>query len=683
MFCTRCGNPVSEDDRFCRKCGAKVSAQTISPERNESVTRPEKRENGYRTPVRESEKIKLILPLTILTLIMFSFIVVLIVLINRPEPEPNPRSSNRISSIESASIEPETTSTTTTTTTTATTTVTETTTAPAKLSIQDLAEFSDGEIIADPAAVSEEGTSIVYHPVETDGDMYYCVDEWMDYLKNEAKLKFVGSSGSGILYTVYYDYKSEDIVKKKAKVDGESKKKEYVLSLVIVNDTETNAVLSVTANMAEGVEAADLLVRYTGENKPKVTTTTKLVSTSKNRKTTTVKTTSAASTKKTKNPRPSTSSTTARVTENSTYLQDIEDFSDKDITAVSERESGGVLVREYEAAVRSKDITDIVNMWINNIFDESDFEWQPTSVNYYTDEATWVLTNDGGRWKAEKYPHKFGRPMMEPMVWDATESKPFGQSRLKEPIRHLIEGYVRTVANATIGLEFATAPQKYLLGITDDQFDALKDTKFVQYVGSILLGTTNPETGEAPKYGQLPQGNIQPHTEMMRILATQFSAATGLTVADTGVVNDANPTSSDAILAQSQTLVLLAEQLNRGAGDALYNIGQMALAVELGTTPDKLPEEEKNIIAHFKNPAMPSIASSTDAAIKVASAREGFAQTDIFLEMIGFDQADIRRIRAQEQRVNGQKILMGEFVDDTERVDEVPGPDVTNLQEGS
>lgn len=315
-------------------------------------------------------------------------------------------------------------------------------------------------------------------------------------------------------------------------------------------------------------------------------------------------------------------------------------------------------------------------------FDESDFEWQPTSVNYYTDKATWVLTFTGGHWVAEEFPHNFGRPLMEPMVWDATESKPFGQSRLKEPIRHLIEGYVRTVANATIGLEFATAPQKYLLGITDEQFDALKDTKFVQYVGSILLGTTNPETGQAPQYGQLPQGNIQPHVEMMRILATQFSAATGLTVTDTGVVNDANPTSSDAILAQSQTLILLAEQLNRCAGDALYNIGQMALAIELGTTPDKLPEEEKNIMAHFKNPAMPSIAVSADSAIKIASAREGFAQTDIFLEMIGFDQADIRRIRSQEQRVNGQKILMGEFVDDTERVDEIPGSDVTDLSEG-
>ena len=149
------------------------------------------------------------------------------------------------------------------------------------------------------------------------------------------------------------------------------------------------------------------------------------------------------------------------------------------------------------------------------------------------------------------------------------------------------------------------------------------------------------------------------------MLATQYSAATGLAVTDVGVVNDANPTSSEAIIAQSQTLILMAEQLNRINGDALYRIAKMALAIELGTTPDDLPDEARDVIAHFKNPAMPSVASTTDAALKIATAREGFAQTDIFLEMIGFDQADIRRIRAQEQRAQGSKTLTEEFDDES------------------
>ena len=283
--------------------------------------------------------------------------------------------------------------------------------------------------------------------------------------------------------------------------------------------------------------------------------------------------------------------------------------------------------------------------------------WTPSMMNLYTDEAIWVLKRDGQIWYAEEHRHRMGRPLMEPFIYNPTSTKPFGQSRIKEPIRRLIQGYVRTIANATIGLEFSTAPQKYLLGVTDDQYDVIVNQKFKQYVGNILASTVNPETGEKPTFGQLQQGNISPHVEMLRLLATQFSAASGLTVTDTGVVNDANPTSSDAILAQSQTLVSMAEQLNERNGDSLRVIGMMALAIANNTTLDGLTDTQKNIVAHFKNPAMPSVAVTADAAIKIASARPEFAGTDTFLEMIGFDQADIRRIKSQEQRERGLAVL--------------------------
>lgn len=287
----------------------------------------------------------------------------------------------------------------------------------------------------------------------------------------------------------------------------------------------------------------------------------------------------------------------------------------------------------------------------------SDALWTPSLVNYYTDDAIWVLQRKDSTWYATRYPHKMGRPLMEALIWNSTSNKPFGRSRIKEPIRRLIDGYVRTIANATIGLEFATSPQKYLLGITDEQFDVVINQKFRQYVGSILASTTNPETGEKPTFGQLPQGNISPHVEMIRVLATQFSAASGLTVTDTGVVNDANPTSSDAILAQSQTLVGMAEQLNIGNASSLRNIALMALAIAKEKSMDDLDDAEKAIMAHFKNPAMPNVSVTADAAIKIASARQAFANTDTFLEMIGFDKADVRRIKAQERMASGLQLV--------------------------
>lgn len=298
---------------------------------------------------------------------------------------------------------------------------------------------------------------------------------------------------------------------------------------------------------------------------------------------------------------------------------------------------------------------------MDTVKDESNKDkWIPAAVNLYTDSAIIVLTRTGSQWSAKRHPHKMGRPLMEPMIWNATSDKPFGRSRLKKAIRALIDDYVRTVANATIALEFDTTPQKYILGVTDAQFDAITSDKFKQYMGSILAATTNPDTGENPVFGQLAQGSLTPHVEKMRMTATQFAAATGLTITDVGVINDANPTSSDAILAQSQTLVLMAQQLNTSNGDALRIIACMAQAIARNVTLEELTDEERSIMAHFKNPAMPSVAVTADAAIKIASARQEFSSTDVFLEMLGFDQADIRRIKAQEQRVRGQRVLMEE-----------------------
>ena len=291
--------------------------------------------------------------------------------------------------------------------------------------------------------------------------------------------------------------------------------------------------------------------------------------------------------------------------------------------------------------------------------DDTDRMWKPSVVNLYTENAVITLRmDDNGHWTAERPPQmNIRQPLMVPMIWNATMEKPFGRSRLNAPIRGLIQSYVRTFANMTIALEFATTPQKYLLGITDDQYDAMMGTKFRQYVGSIFTSTQNPETGANPEFGQLPQGSITQHVEMLRAIATQFSAATGLSVTDTGVVNDANPTSSDAVIAQEKTLITTAEQLNKGNGDALQLIARMAQAINRGCTLEALTEAENDVVAHFKNPAMPSVSVTADAAVKIASSRPEFGSTDVFLEMVGFDQADIRRIRAQERRARGLKLV--------------------------
>ena len=285
----------------------------------------------------------------------------------------------------------------------------------------------------------------------------------------------------------------------------------------------------------------------------------------------------------------------------------------------------------------------------------------PTQVNLYTDSAVWVISRDADRndWRAVEFPHAMGRPLMLAMSSESdTIARPFGRSRITPSVRNLTQGYIRTMALATIALEFSTSPQKYLLGLSDEQYDALINQKFKTYIGSMLLTTTD-ENGNAPKFGQVAQGSIQPHVDMLRMLSTQFAAVTSLSVTDTGVVNDANPTSADAVGAANEKLIIRAQNLNRENGDALYQMALMAQAIATNSRPEDLTDEQLDVMPHFMNPAMPSQAAMADAAVKIASGDPEFAGTDVYYEMQGFDAPTIARIQAQKRRAAGRRFLEG------------------------
>jgi hypothetical protein len=110
----------------------------------------------------------------------------------------------------------------------------------------------------------------------------------------------------------------------------------------------------------------------------------------------------------------------------------------------------------------------------------------------------------------------------------------------------------------------------------------------------------------------------------------------------------------------------MAEQLNISNGDAMRVIALMATAILNNVSFNDLTDEQRDVVAHFKNPSMPSIAMTADAAIKIASSRPEFASTDTFLEMIGFDKASVRRIKAQEQRQRGLDVVSGLVNEETE-----------------
>ena len=272
----------------------------------------------------------------------------------------------------------------------------------------------------------------------------------------------------------------------------------------------------------------------------------------------------------------------------------------------------------------------------------------PTEVTMYTDDAAvhaWMTVNHWWDWEAQ--PYRMGRPTMEAFAYRPTFNKPFGQSRINRAVMSITDSAVREALRTEISAEFFTSPQKYLLGADAEAF--ANKTKWEAYIGNIFA-VGRDENGDIPQFGQLSQGSMQPHTDYMRSLAARFSGETNVPISTLGVIHD-QPASAEAIYAASEPLIIECEDFNDSARDSLKTLALMAVAGELDKPLDELTDEYTDFMPNFRNPAMPSVVSQTDAMVKIASVVPGFAGTDVFFEQIGFAE-DTRKKAMTEIRDN-------------------------------
>lgn len=140
---------------------------------------------------------------------------------------------------------------------------------------------------------------------------------------------------------------------------------------------------------------------------------------------------------------------------------------------------------------------------------------------------------------------------------------------------------------------------------------------------------------------------MQPVMDFMRFHAKKLAAETNIPLASLGIVGDA-PSSAESIYAAEEPLIIDAEDLNDGARSSMKDVARLALSASTGKD---LEDVTSDVVVNFRNPAMPSIVSQTDAMVKLASVVPGFAGTEVFWEQVGFAE-DIRNRVIAETEAN-------------------------------
>lgn len=272
----------------------------------------------------------------------------------------------------------------------------------------------------------------------------------------------------------------------------------------------------------------------------------------------------------------------------------------------------------------------------------------PSEITLYLDDSTVILRADGSGWRVvERVEHGFGRPLMEPMPFKPSESRPFGRSRITREMLSITESAQRAALRAEVLMEFNTAPQKYLLGADEDTFAG---GKWKAYLDEILA-ISKDEDGDLPVFGQLPQLTPKGAIDYYTHLAGRFASAASIPVSALGVTMERSD-SSMAVREDKDELVKAAEELNQDNESVLGNVARMVLAVRDNIGWSDLPEDAWELVGAFRNAANPSIVSQSDAIVKQISAIPWLADTTVALQELGYTDTQIVRLLAEKRRAN-------------------------------
>ena len=279
---------------------------------------------------------------------------------------------------------------------------------------------------------------------------------------------------------------------------------------------------------------------------------------------------------------------------------------------------------------------------------------KPSVIEVFTSDSVIVLAREGSKWSAEYLEHSMGRPLMEPMPYMATLERPFGSSRISRAVMSITDDAIRQRARMEVAAESSTLPQMWLLGTDRRVTDA--DNRYDASMGAINEITKDAD-GDKPTIWQSSQLQMQPLSEYFRSLACQMSSVTDVPVSFFGVSND-NPSSSDAIAASLEPLVIDARNLNRDNGIALRNVAYMALAVLRGTDFATERDAGANVNPKWMSPAYPSVVSQSDAILKQVQAIPKLADSNVILEQLDYTDEQIQRIESDSRKAQANAAVM-------------------------
>jgi hypothetical protein len=223
----------------------------------------------------------------------------------------------------------------------------------------------------------------------------------------------------------------------------------------------------------------------------------------------------------------------------------------------------------------------------------------------------------------------------------------------------LHDSAIRTVIRSEVTAEFYSAPQRVLLGADESAFknaDGTVKTTWQAILGRIWA-IPDDEDAATPRaqIEEFTQASQQPHVDQLRAWAQLFAGETSIPLASLGISGEANPTSADAYEAGRDDLLSEAEGTITDWTPAWRRTAIRGLQMLNGW--DVVPDEVLQIRPKWRDVRYQSRAAAADSVMKLVTIGVLPAESEVTLELAGFDQDIIDRVVADRRRLGGSAAL--------------------------
>lgn len=279
---------------------------------------------------------------------------------------------------------------------------------------------------------------------------------------------------------------------------------------------------------------------------------------------------------------------------------------------------------------------------------------KPTEFLVYLPDVVLSCARVEGSWRAERIPNQIGRTLVVPLRNDPQLNRPFGRSRISNPVMALCDMAVRAYVRMEGNAEFYSSPQLAVLGMEADATEGLSESKKFKLAMDRLLALSRDEDGNVPELKQLQQATMTPHSDMLRTVASAFSGETGIPLNSLGIIHD-NPASAEAIRAAEHDLLIDVTYHNKYVhSTSVVEIGKLAVMVRDGLT--EAPADSWKLSASFADPEFRSTSANADAYVKMAGANEDLKNSAVLLETV-FDGDQLARFQEERRRAGAGSLV--------------------------